>query len=94
MDLISAGGDDDGLAHCALCGAVAAGPCARCGRPTCGDCCVLTEGGASVWAVCTKCNRRGGRSLSSGWRAALTWIVLPILALALLIALLEWAFGG
>jgi hypothetical protein len=92
VDLQSAG-DGDGFEHCVTCGALAAGPCARCGRPTCGDCCVLTEGGASMWAVCKRCDKRGGRSLRSGWGAALTWILVPILALAALVALLEWAFG-
>ena len=81
------------MEHCALCGAVAAGPCARCGRPTCGACCVLTEGGATVWAVCTRCDKRGGRSLKSSWRAALTLLLLPIVALALVVALAEWLFG-
>jgi hypothetical protein len=92
VDLLSHG-DDDGLAHCVHCGALAAGPCARCGRPVCGDCCVLTEGGASLWAVCTTCDRRGGRSLRSGWIAALVWLVLPLVALAGLVTALEWAFG-
>ena len=93
MDLLHSGGDGDGFEHCALCGALAAGPCARCGRPTCGDCCVLTEGGATVWAVCTRCNRRGGKSLHAGWGAALTWILLPIVVLALVVFAIEWAFG-
>jgi len=55
---------------------------------------VLTEGGVGVWAVCTRCNRRGGKSLRAGWGAALTWIIVPILALALLVFAIEWAFGG
>jgi hypothetical protein len=94
MDLLHSGGDGDGVEHCAICGAIAAGPCARCGRPTCGDCCVLTKGGASVWAVCTRCSRRGGRSLRAGWGAALVWILLPIVALGLLVFFIEWAFRG
>jgi hypothetical protein len=59
----------------------------------CGDCVTLTEHGANVWAICHACNRRGGRSLRSGWKAALFWLVLPILALWLLVVLLErtWA---
>ena len=93
MDLLHAGGNGDGFEHCSLCGALAAGPCARCGRPTCGDCSVLTEGGASVWAVCTRCDKRGGRSLATGWKAALAWLLFPIVGLALLVALLEWIFG-
>jgi len=58
----------------------------------CGDCVVLTEGGADVWAVCLRCARRGGRSLRAGWIAALFWIVLPIAALWAVVTLLERAF--
>ena len=93
MSLLTHGGDGGGLEHCYLCGALAAGPCARCALPVCGDCCVLTEGGASAWAVCTRCDSKGGRSLSAGWRAALVWLLLPIAGLVMLIAALEWAFG-
>jgi hypothetical protein len=93
VTLLTAGDDGDGLERCVQCGALAAGPCARCGRAVCGDCCVLTEGGATVWAVCKSCDHRGGRSLSAGWKAAILWLVLPILGLALLVAALEWAFG-
>jgi hypothetical protein len=90
MDLLHSGGDGDGFEHCTLCGALAAGPCARCGRPTCGSCSVLTKGGASIWAVCLRCDKRGGRSLRAGWGAALTWLMLPILGLLVLVALVEW----
>lgn len=86
-------GDDDGFARCASCGALAAGPCARCGRPVCGDCVVLTEHGAGTWAVCHSCDHRGGRSLRAGWRAALFWLVLPMAGLWVLITLLERLFG-
>ena len=55
----------------------------------CGDCVMLTEHGANMWAICHACGRRGGRSLRSGWKAALLWLVLPILALWLLVVLLE-----
>ncbi len=54
--------DGPGPAHCKHCGALAVGPCARCHEPVCGDCCVLTEGGAKVWAICLACDRRAGRS--------------------------------
>jgi len=47
-----------------------------------------------MWAVCKRCDKRGGRSLRSGWGAALTWILVPILGLAALVAILEWAFGA
>jgi hypothetical protein len=81
--------DDDGIAHCARCGAVAAGPCARCHLPMCGDCVVLTEGGADVWAVCHSCARRDGVSLRKGWFVVLRWLLVPILALWVLIELVE-----
>ena len=63
--------DFDGDARCAHCGAAAVGPCARCDRPVCGDCCVLTEGGARVYAICIGCDGRGGRSLKAGWVAVI-----------------------
>jgi hypothetical protein len=83
-----------GVARCIRCGAVAVGPCARCHEPVCGDCCVLTEGGAKVWAICLACEDRGGRSLSRGWRAVIGWIATPILVLLLLVLLLSWGFGA
>jgi hypothetical protein len=92
MDLVHAGGGG-GFEHCVRCGALAAGPCARCRLPMCGDCVVLTEGGAHVWAVCKRCDSRGGRSLSPGWRLVLTWLALPIVALVLALALLGWLSG-
>ena len=58
--------DEDGDARCVHCGATAIGPCASCDRPVCGDCCVLTEGGARVYAICLGCNRHSGRSLTPG----------------------------
>jgi hypothetical protein len=64
------------------------GPCARCRDPVCGDCCVLTEGGAKVWAICVTCDGRGGRSLRAGWIAVATWVLAPILGLAAILALL------
>lgn len=78
---------DEGPARCALCGELAAGPCARCRRPTCGDCCVLVEG-VKVWAICLDCERKGGRSVAPGWTLVLLWIGLPIAGLALIVALL------
>ncbi|WP_044247510.1 hypothetical protein [Chondromyces apiculatus] len=83
-------GGAGGAARCVRCGAEAAGPCARCEAPVCGDCCVLTEGGARVWAICLRCDARGGRSLRGGWWMVISWIALPILALAAAVALLEW----
>ena len=59
----------------------------------CGDCVVLSEGGANVWAVCHSCARRGGRSLRKGWGAALFWIVLPIVLLWGLVEIVERVFS-
>ena len=75
-------------ARCIRCGALAVGPCARCREPVCGDCCVLTEGGARVWAICLACEDRGGRSLGRGWLTVIGWVAVPILGLAALLALL------
>ena len=76
-------GDGGGLARCAECGAEAAGPCARCRRPVCGDCCVLTRG-PDPWALCMSCDERGGSSLGGPWLTVVGWIAKPILALAAL----------
>jgi len=80
---------DGGPARCAICGAEAAGPCARCHAPTCGDCSVLTEGGAKLWAICLRCERRGGRSLGGGWSVVGLWLVGILVALGLVVALIE-----
>ena len=80
-------------ARCKHCGAPAVGPCARCQKPVCGDCCVLTEGGARVWAICLGCEGRAGRSLRRGWASVIGWIAAPILALAILVALLALFTG-
>lgn len=93
MTLIHAGGDGGGFEHCVGCGALAAGPCARCRNPVCGNCCVLTEGGAGVWAICLPCDRRGGRSLRSGWWTVLAWLAAPIVGLVVLITVVYWLFG-
>lgn len=53
---------------------------------------VLTEHGASLWAVCRQCERLGGRSLRAGWIAALFWVLVPIVVLFGLIEALERAF--
>jgi hypothetical protein len=82
---------DDGPLPCSHCGAEAVGPCARCNSPVCGDCCVLTEGGTKLWAICLRCEKRGGKSLASGWTLVLVWIALPLAALALLVIVLELA---
>ena len=81
--------DDDSGARCFRCGAEAAGPCASCHAPVCGDCSVLTEGGARVWAICLGCADRRGRNLSSRWGALLLWLA----ALFVALALVTWMVG-
>lgn len=90
--LIGTGGGDGGLARCA-CGAIAAGPCARCRVPLCGDCCVITQHGTQPWAICRACDRRGGRSLRSAWLGLLLWLGGALLALAALVLALSWWAG-
>lgn len=86
-------GDDGGFFHCVICGGDAAGPCARCRRPVCGDCCVLTEGTAGKWAICTRCDRHGGRRTHRAWWPVAIWCGLPVLALVILLMLLNLIFG-
>jgi hypothetical protein len=80
--------DDDAPARCSHCGALAVGPCARCRKLVCGDCCVLTEGGAKTYAICLRCDARGGRSLLSGWALVLAWIAVPMVLLAIAVVIL------
>ena len=82
--------DDGGpVARCKLCGKTAAGPCARCKSPVCGDCCELTEGGATTFAICLTCvKQRGGKSLTGGWLGLLVWLGGIVLVLAGIAALL------
>ena len=82
-------GDGGPIAVCVGCGVKAVGPCARCHAPLCGDCCVITAGGAKKWAICPQCAEGDGRSLGKGWSQVLLWICGPIVALALLVWLLE-----
>lgn len=82
-----------GTARCSHCGKVAAGPCARCRKPTCGDCCVLTEGGVGVFAICLACDAKGGRTLGSGWRTIVLWIVATCIALVGINILLRLLFS-
>jgi hypothetical protein len=88
--LMSAG--DPPSARCSHCGAIAVGPCARCQRPTCGDCCELTEGGATTFAVCLACVKRGGKSLIGEYGGLLLWlgaIIVALAAVAMLLVLLR-----
>ena len=81
--LMSAG--DPPAERCNLCRARdAAGPCARCRKPVCGDCCELTTGGATTFALCLTCVKRGGASLHSAWLGTLLWLGLIIVVLAAL----------
>ena len=86
-------GDGGGFIHCSLCGADAAGPCARCRKPVCGDCCVLTESSAGQWAICLDCDRQGGRDIRTRWLSLGSWLLLPIALLAGLLVLLHYFFG-
>lgn len=86
--------DDSGSpATCVHCGALAAGPCARCEAPVCGDCCVLTEGGTRPYAICLGCESSGGSSLTSAWLGVVSWFVLPIVGLVALLVVLALLLG-
>lgn len=85
MTQLIGSGDGGGFEHCASCGGVAAGPCARCRKPLCGDCCVITRHGASEWAICFRCDRKGGRSLRGAWLGLLGWLGIPLVLLAALV---------
>lgn len=79
--LAPVGGGDAPVTRCA-CGREAAGPCARCRRSVCGDCCELVTGGATTFAVCLTCLARGDVSMTRAWAGLLGWLGLIILALA------------
>jgi hypothetical protein len=82
--------DDDAPERCVLCAALAVGPCARCKRPVCGDCCELSEGGVKTFAVCLSCARHGGASLRGAWWTVLWWVAAPVAVLAAIVALVAW----
>ena len=86
--------DDGPVARCKLCGKTAVGPCARCRSPVCGDCCELTEGGATTFAVCLACVKRGGKSLAGGWLGLVGWLGAIIVGLAVVAAALVLAGCG
>jgi hypothetical protein len=79
---------DPPATRCAICGSVAAGPCARCRRMVCADCCTLSEGGVTTFAVCTGCAHRGGASLRHGYLGLLGWLALVVAGLVLVAILL------
>ncbi len=80
--LIPAG--DPPAPRCVICSATAAGPCARCHRMVCADCCELVEG-AGTFALCTRCAKRG---TSMGWSTVLVWIGAVLVVLAAIVGLL------
>ena len=67
---------DAPAARCKICGREAVGPCARCRAMVCADCCELTDGAATTFALCSGCARTGGATLASAWRGLLVWLVL------------------
>lgn len=79
---------DPPATRCALCPRDAVGPCARCKRSICGDCCELTDGGVTTFAICHTCVRRGGSSIAGAWLGLLAWLGLIILGLGAVAALL------
>jgi hypothetical protein len=89
--LMSSG--DGPVARCKMCGGVAVGPCARCRSPVCGDCCELTEGGATIFAVCHACVKRGGATLAPGWQGLLAWLAAIVIGLVVIAALLIFLRG-
>jgi hypothetical protein len=83
--------DDGGpVARCKLCGRTAVGPCARCRAPVCGDCCELTAGGATTFAICLTCVKRGGSSLAPAWLGLVGWLAVIVVVLGGIGALLAW----
>lgn len=77
--------------RCAVCAAIAAGPCARCRRMVCADCCTLTTGGLTTFAVCTRCDRRGGATLRTAYLGLLGWLLGVVAVLAVIATLLALA---
>jgi len=75
---------DPPASRCAICHAVAAGPCARCRKLVCADCCELVEG-AGTFALCTRCVNKG---TGLGYGPLIAWLGAIILGLAVIAALL------
>lgn len=93
--LIGSGDGAGADARCSECGALAVGPCARCRKPVCGNCCVLTTHGARPWAICLSCEQRVGRSLGGAWGSLVGWSLVFLAAFALaLVALQSWLGSG
>src|ERR1700677_3026019 len=85
--------DDDSGTRCFRCGAEAAGPCASCHEPVCGDCSTLTEGGVQVWAICLGCAGRKGTRLSGAWGGVFLWLRVMLVGLALVTWILARLVG-
>lgn len=54
---------------------------------------MLTTGGNTTFAICLACERRGGSSLTAGWRVVLGWFLKPILGLLAALIVLYFLFG-
>jgi hypothetical protein len=54
---------------------------------------VITRHGATPWAICLRCEKRGGGSLRSAWVGLSIWLILPLVGLVALIALLYLIAG-
>lgn len=50
---------------------------------------MLTEGGAKLWAICLRCERRGGKSLGSGWSVVGLWLFGILVVLGAIVVLIE-----
>lgn len=50
---------------------------------------MLTEGGAKLWAICLRCEKRGGKSLVAGWVIVAAWLVGILAVLGGVVALIE-----
>lgn len=61
------------VVRCALCPRPASGPCARCRRSVCADCCELTTG-ATTFALCLEC-AGDGASLRRPWLHLTLWLL-------------------
>lgn len=62
------------VVRCALCPRPASGPCARCRRSVCADCCELVHGGAATFALCLAC-AGSDRGLARPWLGLLGWLL-------------------
>ncbi len=89
MGQLQHAGGDGPVVRCKLCSRAAAGPCARCKASVCGDCSVLTDGGATTFAICLAC-AEGGTSLRRPWLGLIAWtgaiaLILAAVAAALIL---------